>query len=133
MKKIAQLTTGALTVASSLLFTASVFAQQTINPTFKINNSDVGLRNVSNLISAGVTLFLIIAIIAALFFLIWGGVQWITSGGDKAATQAARDRITAALVGLVVVFAAWLLLTVAGNFLGFSFTTLVIPSAVTGQ
>jgi hypothetical protein len=50
--------------------------------------------------------------------LIIGGVRWITSGGDKAATEAARGQITAALVGLVIVFAAWAILQLIELFFG---------------
>lgn len=47
---------------------------------------------------------------AAVIFFIWlllGGIQWILSGGDKQKTEAARNQITAALIGLVIVFSAW--------------------------
>ena len=50
---------------------------------------------------------LVIAAIVFFFILVMGGVRWITSGGDKGKTEAARNQITAALVGLVIVFAAW--------------------------
>ncbi|MBI2590350.1 MAG: hypothetical protein HYW33_00510, partial [Candidatus Blackburnbacteria bacterium] len=39
--------------------------------------------------------------------LVLGGIKWITSGGDKNKTEEARQQITSALVGLVVVFSAW--------------------------
>jgi len=35
--------------------------------------------------------------------LVWGGIQWVTSGGDKENTQKARDRITHALVGVALI------------------------------
>ena len=41
--------------------------------------------------------------------LIMGGIEWITSGGDKAKYEAARKRITAAIVGLVLIATAWTL------------------------
>lgn len=47
---------------------------------------------------------------ASVIFFIWlliGGIQWIVSGGDKQKTEAARNQITSALVGLVIVFSAW--------------------------
>lgn len=50
--------------------------------------------------------------------LVTGGVRWITSGGDKAATEAARGQLTAALVGLVIVFSAWALVRIVGTFFG---------------
>ena len=52
------------------------------------------------------------------------------SGGDKANTEAARNQITAALVGLVIVFAAWAILTLVDTFFGTAILSgLEIPTA----
>ena len=67
-----------------------------------------------------VGVLLIIATILALGQLLQGGIQWITSGGDKTALEGARDRITNALIGLVLVFAAWSIYLVILRFLGIS-------------
>lgn len=40
------------------------------------------------------------------------------SGGDKAGTESARGQITAALVGLVIVFSAWAIATLVGAVFG---------------
>ena len=61
----------------------------------------------AKLISAAIQLVLILAAIIFFFILVTGGIKWITSGGDKGKTEGARSQITAALVGLVIVFAAW--------------------------
>ena len=61
----------------------------------------------ARLISAAIQLVLILAAIIFFFILVTGGIKWITSGGDKGKTEGARSQITAALVGLVIVFAAW--------------------------
>ena len=58
-------------------------------------------------------LIILIFVIAALvffFMFILGGIQWMTSGGDKAATESARGKITAALIGLVIVFLVYAIL-----------------------
>ncbi len=39
--------------------------------------------------------------------LVIGGIQYAMSGGDKAQAQAAKDRITNALIGIVVVASAF--------------------------
>jgi hypothetical protein len=92
-----------------------VFAQASINipqpPNVKINN-------IGSLISAVVGLLLILAALLAFFFLILGGIQWITSGGDKAGMEAARNKITHAIVGLIIVGAAWAIMILVQNFLG---------------
>jgi hypothetical protein len=59
----------------------------------------------AQLIAVFLHVLLIGAGIAALFYLILGGLQWITSGGDKAGVEAAREKITAAMIGLVTFWA----------------------------
>ncbi len=51
-----------------------------------------------------------IAGVASFIFLLWGGLQWILAGGDKEGTEKARKKITAALIGLALVFSAYALL-----------------------
>lgn len=92
-----------------------VFAQGTMNiqkpPTIQI--TDIG-----QLISALVGTTLIIAALLAFLYLILGGIKWITSGGDKAGMEEARNKITHAIVGLIIVGAAWSIMTLVQNFLG---------------
>ena len=87
---------------------------------------------VGGIISTFITLVLIIAGVIFLFMLIIGGVRWILSGGDKAQTEGARSQITAALIGLVVVFAAYAIATLIGSVFGIdilNFTTPQVPGA----
>lgn len=70
------------------------------------------------IISGLIKIVLIVAALVFFFMLIIGGIQWMTSGGDKAATEAARGRITAALVGLVIVFAAYAIVQLINTLFG---------------
>ncbi len=76
------------------------------------------ISNLGEIITAAVGLLLIIAAILAFLYLVLGGIQWITSGGDKAAMEAARNKITHAVVGLIVVGAAYAIILLAQGFLG---------------
>lgn len=69
-------------------------------------------------LSGMISLVIILAFIASFFFLLWGGIQWITSGGDEAALGAARNRIMHAVIGLVIVVAVWALFQLVEKFLG---------------
>ena len=60
----------------------------------------------------------IIGAIVALFFLFWGGIAYITSGGDKEATKAAREKITNAVIGLAILAVVWVLWRLIIYFLG---------------
>jgi len=59
------------------------------------------------LISSLVSLFLILGIILAFFYLILGGINYILSGGDKTKAEGARHQITYAIFGLVVMFSVF--------------------------
>lgn len=65
-----------------------------------------------------ITLLIIIAIVLSLLFIIWGGIDWITSGGDKQKLQSARHKIVFALVGLVIVFVSFFIINAVYYFLG---------------
>jgi len=80
----------------------------------------VKITEIGTLISAVVGTLLIVAALITFVYLILGGIQWITSGGDKTAMEAARNKITHAIVGLVIVGSAWAIMALVQNFLGIS-------------
>jgi len=49
--------------------------------------------------------FFIIAGLAALLYLLLGALAWVTSGGNKENVDKARDKITAAVLGLIIIVA----------------------------
>lgn len=88
----------------------------------------LGEFTVGAIINALIRLTLVIAALVFFFVLVIGGIRWIASGGDKAQTEAARNQITAALVGLVIVFAAWAIVQLIKVFFGVDIFSLTIPS-----
>ena len=78
----------------------------------------VQITELGTLISALVGTILIVAALLAFLYLLMGGIKWITSGGDKAGMEEARNKITHAIVGLIIVGAAWAIMSLVQNFLG---------------
>lgn len=74
----------------------------------------------ADIVSGAIQLILVLAAIIFFFVLVLGGIRWITSGGDKAQTEGARGQITAAFVGLVIVFATWAIIQLVEVFFGVS-------------
>jgi len=70
---------------------------------------------------------LIGAILIALVFLIWGGLDYITSEGQKEKISRAKRKLTFAIVGLIIVFLAFFIVT----FIGGIFNTNLIGTSVT--
>lgn len=89
---------------------------------------NLGNLTIPSLVSGLIKLVVVIAAIVFFFILVIGGIRWIASGGDKAQTEAAKNQITAALVGLVIVFAAWAIMALIKVFFGVDVFTLTIPS-----
>ncbi len=87
-----------------------------------------GLSAAGKLVSGIADVLFIVAVIAAFLYLILGGVQWITASGDKSGLEAARNKITNAILGLVIVAAAWAVWILVGSFLGIDVTNLQFPT-----
>jgi cbb3-type cytochrome oxidase subunit 3 len=67
----------------------------------------VTTATVPSIVSYAISVIFLIAAVIFFFMLLIGGLKWILSGGDKAQTESARSQITAALIGLVIVFGAY--------------------------
>lgn len=104
-----------------------VYAQTLEDPKVVINApNNVKITELGALISAIVSALLVISALLAFLYLVLGGIGWITSGGDKAGMEAARNKITQAIVGLIIVAAAYAIMMLVSSFLGISLSSLDI-------
>jgi hypothetical protein len=87
-----------------------------------------GINGIVNGVSSIIGLLTIIAAIWFLFQILFAGYQWISAGGDPKQLQSARDRIVHAFIGIVIVIAAWSMLALVGQFMGFN--SLIDPNQV---
>lgn len=87
------------------------------------------VSNIGTLLQGLVNAAIVLGALAAFIFLIIGGFQWISSGGDKAKTEEAQKKITNAIIGLIIIAAAYALINLVTTFLfGQSISELDIPS-----
>lgn len=70
------------------------------------------------IIGNAIIILLIVSVILTLIFLIWGGIQWTTSGGEKEGLQKARQKLTYAIIGFIVVLLSFLIISVTGGLFG---------------
>ena len=77
-----------------------------------------------------ITIGFIVGVIVFFFMLIAGAIQWISSGGDKQGLEAARGRITNALVGIVILFSIFAIIKLIEFFFGISILTLDIGKLI---
>lgn len=92
-------------------------------PDYNTGGTALG-KLVSNLVGA----LFIAGFLLSFVYLIMGGFTWVTSAGDKTKLEKARDEITNALVGLVIIGGAYAITTVVAQFFGFELTALPIPT-----
>lgn len=84
----------------------------------------------TSFLGKAIQLAFLFAIIVALFYLIWGGIKWILSGGDKGAVETARATIIAAVIGLIVTFASYFILNLVLGFFNMSLDNITFPTLV---
>ncbi len=80
-----------------------LLAQNTVplgKATLPANLQDLDLTDIITFVIRGL---FIVAGLLALIYLLLGGMAWITSGGNKESVDKARDKIQAAVVGLIVI------------------------------
>lgn len=87
---------------------------------------------VPEIIRGIVRFILIAAFVIAFIMLLVGGIRWILAGGDEKAVASARGMITGALIGLVIVVAAFAIIKLVETFFGFSILTNIQLPCVVG-
>lgn len=86
-----------------------------VSPVFASTSSVI-----TNYTSSTVQLIVIIATTAAVFFLVKGGYLYITSAGNPEALEGAKRTIKNALIGLVIVLASGVIVSILSNALSSS-------------
>lgn len=71
-----------------------------------------------NAIWVGIELFLVGAILLSIYYIIRGGINMTTSGGDKEKFQKGRERVRYAIIGLIVIFFSFFIVNFIGGFFG---------------
>jgi hypothetical protein len=71
-----------------------------------------GPGQLTNILGLGFQLLIIAAIFLALVNLIWGGINWIMSEGNKDRVGKARERIVNSILGLLIVFLSFFIINI---------------------
>lgn len=106
----------ALTTAAFITSAPAAFAQSTT--VSDVDAPDFFFTDVGQLINRALNFVMVLGALLVFMYLIWGGIEWITSGGDKGKTESARNKITSAVIGLIVLAASWAILGLVLRFLG---------------
>lgn len=68
--------------------------------------------------------------LAVIIMFLWGAIDWITAGGDSGKVGKARDKITQAVIGMVILVGSFIIIGFVGQlfFEGFDLLNLTIPT-----
>jgi hypothetical protein len=72
----------------------------------------------------------IVGVLAFLASFIIGAIGWISSGGDKNAIEAAKGKITNAIIGLIILFSLFAVLYAIEKFFGVTILSIDIDSLI---
>lgn len=93
-----------ITLATLSLLPASVLAYTA--PTVDIIDPKEETKTASGVINAVIGWVLLLVGAIAVLFLVWGGIKYVTSAGNKDKAESAKQTITYAVIGLIVVILA---------------------------
>lgn len=109
----------ALTDDTMKLLALSIGGQSSL-PTYTIQVpflNGIDKLHIQNVLSFAITLLLTASVLLALFFLLFGGLRWIVSQGDKKQLEEAQKTVQYSIVGLVLILVSFFII----NFIGFIF------------
>ncbi len=75
-----------------------------------------GTDKLAKILGNALSTMIVATVLITLVFLVLGGLQWISSGGDKNKIAAARHKITWAIIGLIVALCSYFIISVVGGF-----------------
>lgn len=118
-------------ISASLWFTQVVpaYAAQ-VCPSGQFSNlCNLNVGHAGNFVGTIIQILLIIAIILSLIYFIYGGIRYISSGGDKGKIDQARSTLTAAVLGLIISLLAFFIVSIVLLILtGKGLSALTIPT-----
>lgn len=100
------------------------------NPILGNLGKETGSGFFAKAIPAALGLAFVIGVLVFMFMLVVGAIQWISSGGDKQSLESARGRISNALIGIVILFASFALVSFIETFFHINILTLDIGPLV---
>lgn len=71
------------------------------------------------IINLGFNLLFVVGVIITISLVIYSGIQWTLSGGDKEKIASARGRLTFAIIGFVVIITAFAIVKIVLMLLGY--------------
>ncbi|MBI2326986.1 hypothetical protein HYU92_01595 [Candidatus Curtissbacteria bacterium] len=99
-----------------------------ISPVYAAPSDPAKLSDIIGILQNIIGLLTPAAAVAFFIMVLVGGFQFVTSGGDPKAAAAARNTLTFAAIGIILVISVWLILQLVGFLTGVPVTNVTFPS-----
>jgi len=96
-------------ITAMALMPALVLAQLP-TPTSPYGGTSLTLGDIQDLIETVARFLILISVVVAVIFIVWGGMMYMMAGDDVAKSGAAKTRIVNGIIGALVVLAVGLIL-----------------------
>lgn len=111
-------------------FISPVFAADQIVEIDKEVEGFFGYTCIANLVGNAINVAFIVAAIATFVFMVVGGINWLTSGGDKGRIEIAQKTLSNALIGLAIVAVSYAIYIIVLDFFGIDLSKLCTDNPV---
>lgn len=105
-------------IIKNLLQSSTVYAASTTVDIDSQVKDYFGYSDIGHFISNIVNVIIIIASVAFFAYLVMGGFQYLTSGGNKDQIETAKKSISNAIIGLTIITASWAIWKIVLYFFG---------------
>ncbi|MCL5411816.1 MAG: hypothetical protein M1150_03755 [Patescibacteria group bacterium] len=123
MKKIF-LTITAILISGALLSVGATptYSWISIGNNFELNGNPItsSFTSLGSLISVLLQAIFTIAGLTVIIFFLFGGIKFLTSSGDQKAIQSAKDTLTNAFLGIIIIFVSYWVVQIIQTITGVS-------------
>jgi hypothetical protein len=128
-----QVLSGITSAATVFLAAATPVMAEITNPVIspKLGSNSAAANSGDTFASYFITIWralIVIGALALLFNLINGAIEWVTAGGEKGKVEHARQKMTNAVVGMVILASTFAIISFISNLFGFNLLQLTIPT-----
>ena len=97
-------------IATAMALMPVLVLAQLPTPTSPYAGTPITLTDVRGIIETIARFLILVSVIIAVIFIVWGGISYMTAGDDSAKSGAAKSRIVNGIIGALVVLAVGLIL-----------------------
>ena len=107
-------------VATAIALMPVLVLAQLPTPTSPYAGTPITLSDVRSLIETVARFLILVSVVIAVIFIVWGGISYMMAGDDAAKAGAARSRIVNGIIGALVVLAVGLILQTLASLVNWS-------------